>query len=70
VTLVPNRPTPEGRALGAEITHDKRGWPHLDCPAGHPMGWLGSRFWICTKDRNGKGTIWVSSETTTIKRVA
>lgn len=62
-----------------EITHDKRGWPHLNCPSGQPMGWLGSRFWICTcrkclhangepRGKRTSGTIWVADEATGIKK--
>ena len=46
------------------ITHDRRGWPHLNCPKRHAMWWLGSRFWICESCH----VIYVSSEATAIKR--
>lgn len=39
--------------------HPSPYWQHnapLACPKRHPMGWLGSRFWLCTHCK----TIYVS----------
>ena len=48
-----------------KVRRDERGWPIVDCPLGHPMGWLGSVFFICLENKahNNRHLIFVVTQT-------